>query len=84
MKHSATPQFWRCYHQLPAAVRTLADKNFQLLKVDPKHPSLHFKQIGPLWSVRVGAHYRALGLAKPESIIWFWIGSHADYDKLLP
>ncbi|HEX8179432.1 MAG TPA: hypothetical protein VF525_07805 [Pyrinomonadaceae bacterium] len=84
MRHFAAPQFWRLYRQLPPTVRALADKNFQLLKADPKHPSLHFKQIDRLWSVRVGAHYRALGLAKPEGVVWFWIGSHADYDKLLP
>jgi hypothetical protein len=65
-------------------VRDLADKNFQLLKADPKHPSLHFKRIGRLWSVRAGAHYRAFGLNKPEGVVRFWIGSHADYDKLLP
>ncbi len=84
MKHFASPQFWRLYRQLYPQVRDLADKNFQLLKADPKHPSLHFKKIGKLWSVRVGAHYRALGLDKPEGVVWFWIGSHADYDKLLP
>ncbi|HJR07838.1 MAG TPA: hypothetical protein VJ842_11295 [Pyrinomonadaceae bacterium] len=84
MKHFASPQFWQRYRQLPPAVRNLADKNFQLLKSDPKHPSLHFKKIGKLWSVRVGANYRALGLDKPEGVVWFWIGSHADYDKLLP
>jgi hypothetical protein len=84
VKHLASPQFWRHYRQLPPEVRALADKNFQLLKADPKHPSLHFKRIHKLWSVRVGAHYRALGLDKAEGVIWFWIGSHADYDKLLP
>jgi hypothetical protein len=84
VKHFASPQFWRHYRQLPPEVRSLADKNFQLLKADPKHPSLHFKKIGRLWSVRVGAHYRALGLDKPDGVVWFWIGSHADYDKLLP
>ena len=84
MKHFASPQFWRLYRQLSPEVRALADKNFQLLKADSKHPSLHFKKIGRLWSVRVGAHYRALGLDKPEGVVWFWIGSHADYDKLLP
>jgi hypothetical protein len=84
VKHFASPQFWKCYQQLPPEVRELADKNYQLLKADPKHPSLHFKKIGSLWSVRVGAHYRALGLDQPESVVWFWIGSHADYDKLLP
>lgn len=84
MKHFASPQFWRLYRQLSPELRALADKNFQLLKADPKHPSLHFKKIGRLWSVRVGAHYRALGLDKTEGVVWFWIGSHADYDKLLP
>jgi hypothetical protein len=84
VKHFASPQFWRLYRQLSPGVRALADKNFQLLKADPKHPSLHFKRIGRLWSVRVGAHYRALGLDKSEGVVWFWIGSHADYDKLLP
>jgi len=67
-------------------VRDLADKNFSLLKAAPTHPSLHFKKVGrpkPLWSVRVGIHYRALGVEKPEGILWFWIGPHAEYDKLL-
>jgi hypothetical protein len=84
VKHFASPQFWCLYHQLSPEVRALADKNFQLLKADPKHPSLHFKKIGRLWSVRVGAHHRALGLNKSEGVVWFWIGSHAYYDKLLP
>jgi hypothetical protein len=84
VKHFASPQFWRYYRQLPPEVRALADKNFKLLKADSKHPSLHFKKIDRLWSVRVGVHYRALGLDKPEGVVWFWIGSHADYDKLLP
>jgi hypothetical protein len=84
VKHFASPQFWRLYRQLSPQVRALADKNFQILKADSKHPSLHFKKIGRLWSVRVGAHYRALGLDRPDGVVWFWIGSHADYDKLLP
>ncbi len=83
MKHYASPKFWACYRALPKDVRDLADKNFELLKANSKHPSLHFKQIGNLWSVRVGKHFRALGLNKKEGIVWFWIGSHADYDKLI-
>ncbi|MFL6334501.1 MAG: hypothetical protein ACJ754_14395 [Pyrinomonadaceae bacterium] len=83
MRHYASPRFWRLYRQLPADVRALADKNFKLLKSDPKHPSLHFKKIEKLWSVRVGIHHRALGLDKPDGVVWFWIGSHADYDKLI-
>jgi len=84
VKHFASPQFWHHYRQLPLEVRKLADKNFKLLKADPKHPSLHFKKIDRLWSVRVGAHYRALALDRSAGVVWFWIGSHADYDKLLP
>ena len=83
MKHLATPRFWRHYRSLPEAVRNLADKNFQLLKADPHHPSLHLKKIEELYSVRVGIHYRALGRQHGDAIVWFWIGSHADYDKLI-
>ncbi|MEI7585993.1 hypothetical protein [Runella sp.] len=61
----------------------MADKNYDILKKDPKHPSLRFKKIGKLWSVRVGIYYRALGIGIEEDIVWFWIGSHADYDKLI-
>jgi hypothetical protein len=61
----------------------LADKNYQLLKADPKHPSLHFKKLGKFWSVRVGVHHRALGIGAEDGVVWTWIGTHADYDKLV-
>ena len=86
MNHFTLPRFWRHYHRLPEAVRDLADKNFELLKADPLHPSLHFKKVGTsprLWSVRVGLDHRALGMDKPEGVVWFWIGPHAEYDRLL-
>lgn len=81
--HFATKQFWEMYHALPLEIRALADKNYLLLKSDPFHPSLHFKKIGSLWSVRIGRNYRALAREKEQGLFWFWIGSHADYDKLL-
>ncbi len=86
MKHMTLPRFWRHYHQLPKETQALANKNFELLKADPYHPSLHLKKVGKtkqLWSVRVGANYRALGQEKPAGIVWFWIGTHAEYDQLL-
>lgn len=83
MKHSATPDFWDARKALPSRIRRLADSNFQLLKSNPRHPSLHFKRIGRFWSARVGLHFRALGIDVPEGVVWFWIGSHADYDKLV-
>ena len=83
MTHHASPEFWTCYNALPAPIREQADKAFELLKANPQHPSLHFKKVGRFWSARVGLQYRALGVDAPEEIIWFWIGTHADYDRLI-
>jgi hypothetical protein len=83
MKHFATPSFWDAYNRLPARVRDLADRNYTILKQDSRHPSLHFKKVGRYWSVRVGSHYRALGVQIDEDFVWFWIGSHAQYDALI-
>ena len=86
MNHFTLPRFWKNYNSLPKQIQDLADKNYALLRADPFHPSLHFKKVGKhkhLWSVRVGEHYRALGLDKAEGVVWFWIGTHAEYDKIL-
>jgi hypothetical protein len=81
--HRATPRFWRCYEGLPQDVRQLADRSYALLKANPNHPSLHFKKVGQFRSARVGLHYRAVAVDAGDDFVWFWIGSHADYDKLL-
>lgn len=83
MRHYASPAFWACFEMLPLQVQELARKNYELLKKNPQHPSLHFKTVGRYRSVRVGRHYRALGVEIPEGVLWFWIGSHAEYDRLL-
>jgi hypothetical protein len=83
MTHRTTARFWECYHRLPDAVRRLADANFQLLKADSSHPSLHFKKAGRFWSARIGIQYRALAVESLGGPIWFWIGSHAEYDQLV-
>lgn len=83
MRHYASPRFWSYYRGLPDPVRNLADEKFALLRSNPRHPSLHFKKIGRFWSCRVGLHHRALGVAHDDGIVWFWIGNHADYDKLV-
>lgn len=82
MKHFASPGFWRCFDALPAEVQSLARSNYELLKGNPRHPSLHFKKIGPYWSVRVGLGWRALGTEVDDGVLGVWIGSHADYDRL--
>ena len=79
----ANEDFWKAYDGLPDTIRRQADKSFALLKQDPKHPSLHFKKIGSSWSARVGKGYRALALEIDDGYVWYWIGSHADYDRMI-
>jgi hypothetical protein len=83
VKHFASPEFWTAYRLLPENIRALADKNFDLLKSDPRHPSLQLKKVGRYVSARVGLRYRALAVETEGGLMWFWIGSHADYDALL-
>lgn len=83
MTHYASPAFWALYRSLPEEVRNLADRAYARLKEDRRHPSLHFKKVGRFWSARVGLHYRALAVEVPNGLVWFWIGTHADYDNLV-
>jgi len=71
---------------LPPQVQAQARLAYQLFRRDPFHPGLRFKQVHPtrpIFSARVGLGYRALAVRTGEDVIWFWIGSHADYDNLL-
>ncbi|MEI8186748.1 MAG: hypothetical protein WCG19_08625 [Chlorobiaceae bacterium] len=84
MKHYASSRFWNCYRVLPESIQELANENYQLLRSDPSHPSLCFKKVrnGQYRSVRISMKYRALGIPVPDGIQWFWIGNHAEYDRL--
>ncbi len=87
MKSHLSAEFRAMLRALPKDVRRQARAAYRQFKSDPYHPSLQFKPIGKgktLYSVRIGLRYRALGVRAGEDvIIWEWIGSHADYDKLL-
>lgn len=83
MNHFASPDFWFHYRQLPPEIRELADKNFELLKQNLRHPSLRLKKVGIFYSARVGLHYRVLAKERSEGLVWFWIGHHSEYDRLL-
>ena len=83
MRHFANPEFWKHYHKLPGEVHQLADKAFALLKENPRHPSLRFERKGRGWSARVSRGYRALAKERPEGLVWFWIGSHDEYERLI-
>jgi hypothetical protein len=83
MIHFASPSFWAAYESLPTPVQRIADRNYKILKKNPKHPSLHLKKIRRYWSVRAGIHYRALAVEVENGLLWFWIGNHSEYDKLI-
>jgi hypothetical protein len=83
LSHHASARFWRLFGELTPELQELARANYELLKANPQHPSLHFKRVGPYWSVRVGLGHRALGVDSPGGILWFWIGTHEEYDRLI-
>ncbi|MCB1130001.1 MAG: hypothetical protein KDN05_02665 [Verrucomicrobiae bacterium] len=79
------PSFWRAYRTLDPVVREAARRTYRRFADDPAHPSLRFKKLAGhdrIWSVRVNASVRALAEREGETVIWFWIGSHNDFDKL--
>jgi hypothetical protein len=86
MKSRTTRRFWQLFDALPQEVREQAKVAYTIWLNDPSHNSLRFKKVEdsiPLYSVRIGLSYHAVGKREGETIRWFWIGSHADYDKLL-
>ncbi|TAJ24183.1 MAG: hypothetical protein EPO64_09800 [Nitrospirae bacterium] len=86
MTSHTNARFRQALASLPPQVRSQARRAYRLFKNDPNHPSLRFKPIHPslpIYSVRVGAGHRAAGVMEGDLIVWFWIGSHADYDRLI-
>jgi len=86
MNSRTTRRFRELFAVLPANVRRQAREAYRLFRHDPAHPGLHFKQVHPdppTYSARVGIGYRAAAVLRGDRVIWFWIGTHADYDTLL-
>jgi len=76
--------FWKCFNALPEDVQAQARQKYRLWQTDSFHPSLHFKPLlGNVWSVRISQSYRAIRRKMENLIVWFWIGTHAEYDELL-
>jgi len=81
-----TRSFRAAFAALPEEIQTRARRAYRLFREHPGHPSLRFKKVGQLenvYSVRIGLGYRALGVLEASTLIWFWIGSHADYDRVV-
>jgi len=70
VKHETTASFWACYEKPPQEIQKLADKNFNILKINPSHPSLQFKKVGKVWSARVGSNYRAIATPIDGGYLW--------------
>jgi len=83
MNSSTTAEFWTAYRELPPEIKDRARTAYRLWRADPRHPSLRFKKVGELWSVRIGSGYRALSLLEGETFFRFWIGTHDEYERLL-
>ncbi len=86
MNSAVLPSFWAAYSKLDPDTRQRARKAYRLWSQNPFHPSLFFKCIHAeegVWSVRITLSHRALGLLEGDSVTWFWIGSHAEYERLI-
>ena len=84
MKSATLPSFWAEYHKLPDRIQQSARKTYRLWSENSFHPSLHFKCIDSneeIWSIRITRNYRALGVLEGDTVTWFWIGSHDDYER---
>ena len=86
MTSRRTRRFRECFDRLPPDIQSQARRAYRLFRDDSGHPGLRFKKVhrtGPIYSVRISQGYRALGVLRGDTVVWFWIGSHADYDRLL-
>ena len=81
--HRTSPNFWRRFQELPDLVKQMARRNFELLEANPRHPSLRFRYVGRYWSARVGPAYRAVAIQDGRDFVWFWIGPHDEYMRVI-
>ena len=86
MNSRTTREFRRALAKLPENVRRQAARAYKLFRDDPNHPGLHFKRVHPtlpIYSARINDDFRVVGQIRSNGIVWFWIGKHEDYDRLL-
>lgn len=86
MRSRTTRRFWRLLDDLPFDIQQDAKRAYRLFQNNPAHPSLQFKKLegeDDIYSARIGLDYRALAVMRKDRIVWYWIGSHSDYDRLV-
>jgi hypothetical protein len=83
LNHFASTRYWKLFNALPDDIQAVARNKYELLKSNPRHPSLQFKRAGRYWSVRVNLSYRALAAENADGYVWFWIGPHDEYEQII-
>ena len=86
MTSRTTKAFRNLYSELPPEIRRAARKAYELFRQNPEHPGLRLKKVHakePIYSVRITRDFRAVGIRESRQMIWFWIGSHDEYEELL-
>jgi len=86
MQSRTTRQFWRLFSDLPSDAQRDAKQAYRLFENNPGHPGLQFKKLEgeqSIYSARIGLEYRALAVMKKDRVVWYWIGSHSEYDRLV-
>ena len=86
MQSRTTRNFWRLFHVLPLDVQREAKRAYNVFQANPAHPGLQFKKLegeDNIYSARIGLGYRALAVRKADHVVWYWIGSHSEYDRLV-
>ena len=87
MRSRTTRDFRDLLASLSESVQRQAHDAYELFRLNPFHPGLNFKPVSQhspgVWSVRIGIHYRAIGIRDGDDILWIWIGSYAEYDRQL-
>ena len=86
MRSQTLPQFWKLYYQLPSEVRRRAVKAYRIWQENPQSTGLQFKLVSsrkPIYSVRISDAHRAVGLLEGDTIYWFWIGLHDEYERII-
>lgn len=86
MRSFTQPSFWKLYRRLPAHIQRQARESYRLFAGDPRHPSVQFKRVSqrrPVYSARISSDYRAVGVRDGDDMVWFWIGPHHEYERLL-
>jgi hypothetical protein len=86
LKSVTTERFRRLYGAAAPQRQIQIKRSYKLWLENPAHPSIRFKKVHstePIYSVRVDLDWRALGVLEGDTVVWFWVGPHDEYDALL-